>query len=307
MEIGAAGVHVVFPVSVVRAVGPIERVGITEEDVALVIDGETDGAVRPDELHLTVVAGDAARRRAAQSHIAEHRVDDVRSRPLHDERRAGGDGAARGHVVEGQCQFARRGVEARRRAVERHGRGIAHLSAANLDVKRQHDGVPAAVLEERAALEGDVDVCHSVELTDGLGVAGVVGKAIGGEGLEGQAVDSCHAAAAVDVCAVGGECLAAGDVDGADEGRGGDAVGGVAPAEGDGALSGVDATAGSDVGGVDGGVDGAAVDGDVALFGEEGAALGGDADDAAVDGDIIGGVDAPIADAGEAACPSRWP
>ncbi len=131
---------------------PVERVRRTEVQVVMSVTINGGIAVSANELHLPVRTWNAARLRAAHSHAAKHRVGHVFSRrPLHNERRASGDGAALVHAREVERQHTRRSNKARCRAVERHGRGTLHHVAAHSHVKRQTQRVPATVLVERAA------------------------------------------------------------------------------------------------------------------------------------------------------------
>ena len=118
---------------------------------------------------------------------------------------------------------------------------------------------------------------------DGIDVTLGVGQ--GEAGPERLAADggSLVAAerAAVEVAAAVGEGLAVGYCDGAAVAAGGDAVGGVGPADGDGAVGGEDAEVSASS------VDNAAVDGDVAACAMQTVRVGVGCDGSAVDGDSI--------------------
>ena len=186
------------------------------------------------------------------------------------------------------------------------GRGVAALDAAAVDSLPARSDVHVAVVgEDEGDVAGEGDAVGVVEGAGGEVVAGgeavvagveedgvgggggAVGCGVcgGGGGAQGLAVNVGGGVVegAVEVVAAVVELLAVGYLDGAAVAAGGDAVGGLGPAEGDGAA-GADACAVFAAGGVDG----AAVDGDAAA-GPDAVASAVSRDGAAVDGDATCG------------------
>lgn len=134
VEVGAAGVDVVVAVGIVGGVGVVEGVRGAEEEVALVIRCQGDGAVGADELDGAEAAvrgcdGVAGLCLAAvvDSDAAEDRAEDVVAvRPLHD---VGPSGHNRRGILEVEVEGAGGGIEAR------------HVAAVvAVGVKFHHDG-----------------------------------------------------------------------------------------------------------------------------------------------------------------------
>ena len=147
----ASAIHVEVgaerPDGVVVGLRPVERVVGTEEKVALVADGEFDGAEGADELYVLVgafhdLAGEGFVTKV-DFNALEHVVLEVvaAARPLNNIRCAGLDFRS---ILEVEAEGAGSGVEAGLIGVEFHQRSISDkvVESVVFEVEGQAEGIP---------------------------------------------------------------------------------------------------------------------------------------------------------------------